>query len=94
MRTIPLNLEEHSASALYILLDTALSSLTKEQAAVEALKQLPQDKRNITDAELLEMENSLASVLDTGKIIISDVAAIIDELDKEPEFKPFIKSSL
>ena len=86
---IPLNLDLQSASALYILIDNAVNSLSAEQDVIAALK-LDPTKTNLTMDELNELGESIDSVIESGKQLSLDVGAIIDELDDDEDFKPFV----
>ena len=88
MKTIPLNLDLQTASALYILLDTSIASLSAEKIAVEELKTKQQEKPSKEDLE--ELSNHLDAIIESGKELASDVAEIIEMFgDEKPEFKPF-----
>ncbi len=92
MIKIPLKLDSNNASALYILLDIALRSLSNEKGALESI-QKGETKSELTPEKIKELLDHVELLVEEGKKLAIEVGAIVDELEPdEPEFQPFIKS--
>lgn len=92
MQSIPLNLDLETASALYILIDTSINSLSAEKVAVETLIRgfKNPDPNTLSLEQLRELDSNLTELISAAKTIGTDVAEIISMFDDEQtEFKPF-----
>ena len=93
MRTIPLKLDANKASALYLLIDIALSSLSAEKIALESI-QKGEQQSELTPEKVKELIEHVEVLSAEGKSLAIETGAIVDELDEddETEFQPFIKT--
>lgn len=94
MSSIPLKLDASKASALYLLIDIALSSLRAEKIALENI-QNGEQKSELTLEKVKELIEHVDVLIEEGKLLAIEAGAIVDELtddDDGPEFQPFIKS--
>ena len=90
---IALNLDEQEASALYMLLDTALSSLIAQQAALGFMinKQIPVSEE-FKNLDLDELSRSLDVLIKDGKNLAVSTGTLVLEFDKAKKpFEPFVK---
>ena len=90
---IALNLDEQEASALYMLLDTALSSLIAQQAALGFMinKQIPVSEE-FKNLDLDELSRSLDVLIKDGKNLAVSTGKLVLEFDKAKKpFEPFVK---
>lgn len=92
MISIHLKLDANKASALYLLIDIALSSLNAEKLALESI-QKGEQQSELTPEKVKELIEHVDVLTKEGKEMSIEVGAIVDELgDDEEEFQPFIKS--
>ena len=92
MRTIPIKLDVNKASALYLLIDIALRSLSAEKLALENIQKGEQQSEYdpIKIGELLEHVDQLS---EEGKKLSLEIGALVDELEDDDEpFIPVIKT--
>lgn len=91
MRTIPIKLDADKASALFLLIDIALRSLSAEKIALGNLQATPTTEMPIEKSkELLE---HLDLLFEEGKKLSIEIGALVDELGEDDEpFIPVIKT--
>lgn len=93
MRTIPLQLDADKASALYILVDIAIRSLSAEKETLQAIenKQLSSD---IPPEEIPQLKDKLDILITEAKDLSLEIGALVDEIapDEEDHFEPVIRT--
>lgn len=93
MRTLPLNVDADKASALFLLIDIALRSLSAEKDALEDMKITPDAREELSKEKINELIEHVNVLSEAGKELSIEVGAIVDELgDDEKEFIPVVKS--
>lgn len=92
MRTIPLKLDSDKASALYLLIDIALRSLSLEKGTLESI-QKGEQQSELTAEKVTELLEHVDELSEEGKKLALEIGALVDELDDSDEpFIPVIKS--
>lgn len=93
METLPLDLDIHSASSLFIILDAGKDALAYKKTVLEKLKLMPEVHRDppLDDEQLAGVIKLNQDLLAQAEVFSKEVTQIILELEKPPQKLKIIK---
>lgn len=91
---LALDLDLHSASALYLMIETAIDSLNYKGGKLGQIKLMPLEQRPLgfnLKEETIDLTIELnKGILEEAGILLPEIAEIVKELDPDKPTKPII----